>query len=241
MTISNILNALKADASARVLSSSRLKRLIDRHLVGPYDGVVATEVIRDLVGSRAIHKVHDGVYVNNLLSTMPSPSEALHLVVPNAILSLQTVLGQAGVLNNPVHIYTCVQPSSDETEEGDVQLSGMRSSIDNQSPLFHAYTIDKGVMTSGSAEDNIDRSFSHPRATIERAFCDWIYLASLEDKVFGSEPPLDCDLEDMDMDRLHRIAEAIGISGRLSNWLQRHEAYLADANVDANLSDALGY
>jgi hypothetical protein len=233
------MSLLRARGSGRVLSHATLRRLVERHVNG--EGATASVLIDALVHVKAVHKVSDGIYLNYMATPLPSPAEALKYVVKDGVLSLHLVLGQAGVLNNPTFNYTCVRPASEATQEGELELVGTRMNRHNTAPLFWAYTVDPAVMAAGDVTDNIDTAFSYPRATIEKAFCDWLYLASLDHPQIGGEPPLDCDTDLMDQERLGRIASAMGVLPRLQNWLERHRVYKEDHDVEANLSSRLGF
>lgn len=239
MSVSPVMSLLQARGSGRVLSHASLRRMVERHT--DRDNVSASVVIDSLVNVKAIHKVTDGIYLNCMADPLPSPAEALKHVVPEGVLSLHMVLGQAGVINNPTQNYTCIRPSSPITSEGELQLIGQRFNRHNPSPLYWAHTMDAKVIDAGDPADNIDATFSYPRATVEKAFCDWIYLASRDTNEIGGQPPLDCDLDIMDRARLTRIASAMGITRELSAWMDRHHDYLADEDVDANMSTRFGF
>lgn len=233
------MSLLRARGSGRVLSHATLRRLVERHMNG--EGASASVLIDSLVKVKAVHKISEGIFLNYMAEPMPSPAEALKYVVNGGILSLHMVLGQSGVLNNPTSNYTCVRPASDAIAEGEVELIGQRISRYNNSPLYWSYAVDPAVLAAGKPDDNIDGSFSYPRATVEKAFCDWLYLSTLKNPEIGGEPPLDCDMELMDQARLQRVASAMGVSNVLENWLERHYEYLADADVEANMGSSLGF
>lgn len=238
MPVQSVMSLLRARGSGRVLSHATLRRLVERHMNG--EGASASVLIDNLVKVKAVHKISEGIFLNYMADPMPSPAEALKYVVKDGVLSLHMVLGQSGVLNNPTTNYTCVRPASLATAEGEVELVGQRLSRHNNSPLYWAYTVDPSILNAGNSEDNLDSSFSYPRATVEKAFCDWLYLSTLKHPEIGVEPPLDCDMELMDHTRLQRIATAMGVSQKLGNWMERHHEYLADADVEANMGSSLG-
>jgi hypothetical protein len=208
--------------------------------VNPMDASATHTIAESLVGVRALHKVADDVFLNYLVEPMPSPAEALRFVSPGAYLSLHMVLGQCGVLNNPSNIYTCVRSSTSASPEGEIELVGRRFATNNPAPLFHVYAM-KPSIPAVNKDDHIDVKFSYPRATPERAFCDWLYLTKTENKALGAEPPLDCDMQLLDMDRLCRIASHMDVDKELECWLERHREYLLDAGNDSNMSEALGF
>lgn len=233
------MRALSSGGAPRVLTRNALRRVIER--VNPMDGTAAHTIAESLVGVKALHKVTDDVFLNYLATPLPSPAEALRLVVPGGYLSLHMVLGQCGVLNNPSNLYTCVHPSSSTAPEGEILLVGRRFATNNPAPLFHVYSLSPDIPRGEQFEEHIDSKFSYPRATPERAFCDWLYLARSDVKALGAEPPLDCDMNQLDTDRLSRIAVHMGVNDELDVWLEKHREYLLDSGNDANMSEALGF
>jgi hypothetical protein len=237
MSTNNIMRTLSQGGASRVFTRGSLRRLIER--VNPMDGHATNIIVDSLVGVKALHKVADDVFLNYLAQPMPSPAEALRFVSPGAYLSLQMVLGQHGVLNNPTNIYTCARQSSTRAPEGEIELVGRRFSTNNPAPLYHVYALSPTVPEGVGHEDHIDPKFSYPRATPERAFCDWLYLAELGS--IGAPPPLDCDVDLLDMPRLKRVAGHMGVSDTLENWLEKHHVYKLDHENEANMSEALGF
>lgn len=233
------MRALASTGAPRVLTSASLRRLIER--VNFNDGSATDTISNSLVGVKALHKVADGVFLNYLQKPMPSPSEAMRLVRPQAYLSLHMVLGQVGVLNNPSNIYTCVRPSDSLSPEGEIELVGRRFSTNNPAPLYHVYSMAPGIPAGSDRADHIDDKFSYPRATPERAFCDWLYLAKPEVKAMAIQPPMDCDISLLDSERLKRVASDVGVTAELEIWLHLHEDYHADEDNDANMSVGLGF
>jgi len=233
------MRALSSGGAPRVLTRGALRRVIER--VNPMDGRATNTIAESLVGVKALHKVADDVFLNYLIQPMPSPAEALRFVAPGAYLSLHMVLGQCGVLNNPSNLYTCVRPSTAYSPEGEIELVGRRFATNNPAPLFHIYALKPNIPDGDNLADHVDAKFSYPRATPERAFCDWLYLAKSDVKALGAEPPLDCDMHQLDMGRLNRVSTYMGVKRQLERWLDRHHEYLMDTGNDSNMSVALGF
>jgi hypothetical protein len=68
--------------------------------------------IREQTESGALRPVTRGLYINQLATPRPTAADAAGFVRAGAIVSLQTVLGEAGVTNNYSDIVTCVVPHS---------------------------------------------------------------------------------------------------------------------------------
>ena len=114
-----------------------------------------------------------GLYLNNLARPQPQAAEAAAYIRTGAVVSVQTVLGDAGVSNNYSDIITSVLPirgratSSSRT----VRAPGLEF-------RFHAMPERLLDERAGSLEDRFDLDVSYARATPEKALMDWIYLGA---------------------------------------------------------------
>ncbi|MGH8275683.1 MAG: hypothetical protein ACRETH_03200, partial [Steroidobacteraceae bacterium] len=66
--------------------------------------------IRDQTRSGVLRPVTRGLYLNQLARPQPSAAEAASFIRSGAIVSLQTVLGDAGITNSYSDIVTSVLP-----------------------------------------------------------------------------------------------------------------------------------
>ncbi len=239
MSVNNIMTALASPGAPRVLTSASLRRLISR--VNFSDENAADTITNSLVSVKAIHRVNDGTFLNYLQQPLPSPSEAIRLVIPGGYLSLHTVLGQCGFLNNPSNMYTCVRQANTYSPEGEEELLGRRFATNNPAPLYHVYSMAPGLPSGLDREDHLDAGFSYPRATPERALCDWLYLAKPSVGAFSKGPPYDSDVSALNMERLQKIADYLGVRKELESWLDINQLYYLDEDNDANMSVALGF
>ncbi len=139
-------------------------------------------------------------------------------------MSLQTVLGEAGITNNFPDIVTSVLPH----ERGHVTSVRPVRAADIE---FRFHSVPGRLLDdrAGDLEDRMDLDVKYPRATPEKALLDWLYLGeSHYSKIAG--PPLDVELERLDVRRLRRLARSINLTEELNEWLARKKRY--DADVD---------
>jgi hypothetical protein len=171
--------------------------------------------IRAQVGNGALRPVTRGLYINQLASPRPAAAEAAAFVRSGAIVSLQSVLGEAGVTNNYSDIITCVVP------QGPEQSPSVRPVRANRIEYrFHALPSRLLDSRAGALEDRMDLDVRYSRATPEKALLDWIYLgASPRTKL--SQPPADIDLGLLNTNRLKRLAQASGLQTPLKEYLSR--------------------
>ena len=78
-----------------------------------------------------------------------------------------------------------------------------------------------------------DNRYAHPRATAEKAFCDWLYLGQSPRSTLRA-PPLDLDFQKLNKARLRRIVSAMEIKPSFNEWLEKKRRYDLDQEVQEN-------
>ncbi len=216
---------LGADAP-RVLTVPMIASVLaDRRKVPSHNTIF--KWIREQTSNGALRPVTRGLYINQLASPRPAAAEAAAFVRSGAIVSLQTVLGEAGVTNNYPDIITCVVPQSSE------QSPSVRPVRANRIEYrFHALPARLLDFRAGEVEDRMNLDVQYARSTSEKALLDWIYLgASPRTKI--ALPPIDIDIELLDRDRLERLAAKMGLNVRLKDYLSRGKMLAGDGAKSA--------
>jgi hypothetical protein len=186
--------------------------------------------LRDQVAGGALRPVTRGLYLNQLAVPRPAAAEAAGFIRTGAIVSLQTVLGEAGITNNFPDVVISVLPH----ERGHVSSVRPAKAADIE---FHFHSLPSRLLDErgGKLEDRMDLDVKYPRATPEKALLDWLYLgASRYSKIAG--PPLDLELERLDGSRLRRLARAMELTEELAAWRARRRDYDTDPDVRENVS-----
>jgi hypothetical protein len=209
--------ALVGRHAPRVLLHDELAR-IARHLRPGIARLTLFRQIDALLKNGALHRVARGVYLNLLADPVPQVAEAVPKLRKDAVVSLHTVLGEAGVLNNPTAVVYAVLPmqeSGHPVKVGEFDYSGS---------AFRFFAMPMRVLIAGREQDRLDASSRYPRATPEKAFVDHIYLGASPRSRLGL-PPTDVDLTEMDSRKLRRLAVAAGVESALDEWMRsyRHE------------------
>jgi hypothetical protein len=187
--------------------------------------------IRSMTASGALRPVTRGLYINQLAQPRPAGAEAASYVRAGAIVSLQSVLGEAGVTNNYPDMVTCVVPIHGRNAPSSRPVVAADTEF-----RFHAMPARLLGEEAGALEDRMDLNVRYPRATSEKALLDWIYLgASPRTKITG--PPLDVDLGLLSKARLMRLAKHMKLTAQLNEYLKRKREYDRDPEVQANASD----
>jgi hypothetical protein len=129
--------------------------------------------VRDQVAGGTLRPVTRGLYLNQLAAPRPAAAEATGFIRTGAVVSLQTVLGEAGITNNFSDVVTSVLPH----EYGHVSSVRSVKATDTE---FHFHSMPTRLLDdrAGKAEDRLDLDVKYPRATAEKAFLDWLYLGS---------------------------------------------------------------
>src|SRR5690606_20493481 len=121
-----------------------------------------------------------------------------------AIVSLNTALGDAGVLNNPSATVTAIIP---------LDAAGPKPPVGRVKTAigwYHFFAMPRALLDAGAPEDRIDPRYrDHIRATPERALVDWLYFARSRLSHRTGPNAGDLDLSLLDRRRLLRLASEI--------------------------------
>ncbi len=186
--------------------------------------------LRDQVASGALRPVTRGLYLNQLAVPRPAAAEAAGFIRTGAIVSLQTVLGEAGITNNFPDVVTSVLPHDRD------HVSSVRPAQAADTEFrFHSMPSRLLHEGAGNLGDRMDLDVKYPRATPEKSFLDWLYLGRSRYSTVAS-PPLDLEIERLDASRLRRLARAMGLTEALADWRARKRDYDAHPDVRENVS-----
>lgn len=186
--------------------------------------------IRNQTEAGVLRPIRRGLYLNQLARPQPTAADAAAFVRSGAIVSLQTVLGDAGVTNSYSDIVTSVLPA-----QGRVAQSSRPVVANGIEYRFHSMPARLLNDEAGDLEDRIDLEVLYPRATPEKALLEWIYLGD-SPRTKLAPPPLDINLERIDKHRLKRLADHMKLTQQLEGYLERKRRYDRDPNVRANAS-----
>jgi hypothetical protein len=184
--------------------------------------------IRDQTAAGVLRPVTRGLYLNQLARPQPTAAEAASFVRSGAIVSLQTVLGDAGITNSYSDVVTSVLPAQGRLAQSSRPV--VANGIEYRFHVMPASLLDD---EAGDLQDRMDLEVLYPRATLEKAFLDWIYLGASPRTKLAS-PPLDLDFERLDKRRLNRLAVRMKLPKQLDQYLVRKRKYDRDPSVRAN-------
>lgn len=198
---------LSRDLLARMARSTHANRALPVSSLGHW--------LKSVQARGKLPRIQRGLYLNRFRSPPGNLADATPWLHADAVVSLNTVLGDAGVLNNPSRAITAVVPI--DTDAPPPQLGRKTTAAGT----FHFFGLPRRVLEAGAAGDRLhsDVRIEHARATPERALLDWLYLAASPHSHRTWPPRGDLDLSLLDQRRLRRLARAMGTAEILNAWL----------------------
>jgi hypothetical protein len=205
--------ALADPAALRVLDKTSIVRLA-RDVRPDVSEATVERWLQEAVSANRLQRVVRGLYLNRLISPPAQLSESAVWLRPGAVISLQTVLGDAGVWNNFTDWVTAVVPLSRR------YTTPSLGRLETAAGVFVFRGLPETVLEAGREEDRVASGPTYRRATPEAALLHWLYLFN-SPRSRMSEPPLDMDLTILNAQRLKRLARAMKLSEVLEGWLLR--------------------
>jgi hypothetical protein len=205
--------ALADPVALRVLDKTSIVRLARDMQPGVSEPTVE-RWIQDAVSANRLQRVVRGLYLNRLINPPAQLSEAAVWLRPGAVISLQTVLGDAGVWNNFTDWVTAVVPLSRR------YTTPSLGRLETPAGIFVFRGLPETVLEAGREEDRLVSGITYRRATPEAALLHWLYLSN-SPRSRMSEPPSDLDIRMLNVRRLRRLSRAMQISELLEQWLAR--------------------
>jgi hypothetical protein len=205
--------ALAEPTALRVLDRKSIISLAKDMRSGVSDPTVE-RWIQESVSANRLQRVVRGLYLNHLINPPAQPCEAAVWLRPGAVISLQTVLGDAGIWNNFTDWVTAVVPLSRRYTRPSL------GRLETAAGIFVFRGLPEAVLESGEEEDRLVSNTTYRRATPEAALLHWLYLSN-SPRSRMSQPPLDSDLAALDVRKLKRLSQAMRLSEPLERWLNR--------------------
>ena len=205
--------ALADPVALRVLDKTSIVRLARDMQPGVSEPTVE-RWIQEAVSAHRLQRVVRGLYLNRLINPPAQLSEAAVWLRPGAVISLQTVLGDAGVWNNFTDWVTAVVPLSRR------YTTPSLGRLETAAGIFVFRGLPETVLEAGREDDRLVSVITYRRATPEAALLHWLYLSN-SPRSRMSEPPSDLDIRMLNVRRLQRLSRAMRISELLEQWLAR--------------------
>ena len=172
-----------------------------------------------LVSAGVLRRVSSGVFLNRRAVPPAELTEVAAHIRAGAVISLHSVLGECGFLNNPSAIVMAVLPTSATKRPrlGEVETSsGDKFRFFGLAEKFFPVTPEeRWEMLQPGRPCEMFRP--------EAALLQWLHLASMRRSTL-TLPPMDVDMEQLDVELLGRLAERWIIQRQLSDWFAQAQA-----------------
>jgi hypothetical protein len=206
-----VLPDLAQSAAPRVLRTQTLYEMIAVHRPHVAKATIRS-VVRDLVTISAVREIHSDIFLNLRCSPPAVLAEAANHLRKQAIVSLQYVLHEAGVIRHRSNNITAVLPNTHlHLCDREHIFAGQESFTFSVLPseCFPPLLADEG--------DVIDIAKPYPSFTPEKALLDWLYL----EKSRNVELPevSEFDLEKLNIQRLFALATRMKLRYLLERFL----------------------
>ena len=221
-----VMGALSAPKSRRIFTAAEFHQLVKERRPGASSSTART-MSEMLVNAGALRRVTSGVFLNQRVSPPAEMTEVAAHIRSGAVISLHSVLGVSGFLNNLSAIVTAVVPTS----------ATKRPSLGTVKPsnggVFRFYGLAERFFPV-TEEDRTDMlAPGHPCETFrpEAALLHWLHLSSMQ-RSSMTDLPKDVDMEVLDQELLSKLAARWELGRALNDWRARAEAVDFGAEPD---------
>ncbi|MFK4706001.1 hypothetical protein ABIC83_002840 [Roseateles asaccharophilus] len=213
-----LLGGLADPVARRIYTTAELQTLVReyRPTASPNTARVTVEM---LVDAGALRKVSGGVYLNRRATPPAEMDEIAGSLRSGAVISLLSVLGKSGFLNNIAdEMVTAVVPTS-ATKRPNLGLV-----TTSQGDRFHFFGLAERFFPSNDEErfEMLRPGSPCPTFRPEAALLHWLHLAAMNRSKLTA-PPVDVDMDVLDQELLGKLAEKWALGGELMAWRARAE------------------
>lgn len=207
-----LLGGLAESGVPRIFTAAEFHRLVLRYRPG-----ASTSTARLLAGSLvqagALRRVASGVYLNRRCLPPAELAEMAGRIRAGAVISLQSVLGECGFLNNPSAIVMAVVPTSASKRPnlGEVKTSG--------GDVFRFYGLAERFFPIAEDDRWVLYQPGRPCDMFrpEAALLQWLHLAGMKRSTV-TPPPTDVDIGQLDEEHLNTLAQRWQLQPELKAW-----------------------
>jgi hypothetical protein len=208
-----LMGGLASQSARRLFTAAQFHRFVREYRPNA-SASTARAVSTMLVSAGVLRRVSSGVFLNRRAVPPAELTEVAAHIRAGAVISLHSVLGECGFLNNPSAIVIAVLPASATKRPrlGEIETSaGDRFRFFGLAEKFFPATSEERweLLQPGRPCDMF-----RPEA----AFLQWLHLASMRRSTL-TMPPVDVDMEQLDEELLAKLAERWTLQQQLKDWL----------------------
>jgi hypothetical protein len=213
-----LLGGLSTPSARRIFTAAEFHQFVQSYRPGASASTARTASDM-LVNAGALRRVSSGVFLNRRAVPPAELTEVATHIRAGAVISLHSVLGEVGFLNNPPGIVVAVLPSSATKRP---KLGEVRTSTGD---VFRFYGLAERFFPASDQERFEMLQPGRPCEMFrpEAALLQWLHLAKMQRSTL-TMPPLDVDMETLDRVLLDRLAERWGLQTEFSEWHARAQS-----------------
>lgn len=213
-----LMGGLANQSARRIFTAAEFHRFVQGYRPNASASTART-VSSMLVSAGALRRVSSGVFLNRRAVPPAELTEVAAHIRAGAVVSLHSVLGECGFLNNPSALVVAVLPTSAAKRPrlGEVETSS--------GDKFRFFGLAQKFFPTTSEERLEMLQPGRPCEMFrpEAALLQWLHLASMQRSTL-TMPPVDVDMEQLDVELLGRLAERWAIRRHLNDWLAQAQA-----------------
>jgi hypothetical protein len=164
---------------------------------------------------QALSRLRHGLYLNTSRAPRARLEEALRVVRPRAVVSLASVLGECGAANNPSRDILAILPRA----EVGVCLEPVEIRPRERARFFSLRA--EALLPDDPDAWSAQSAFA--AVSPEKALLDWLDLGH-NGRSFLPPPPMDLDLDYLDVPKLLRLSAKLKLDAQLLDWAERARA-----------------
>jgi hypothetical protein len=225
-----LLGGLAGSETRRIFTAAEFHQFVQRYRPSASANTART-VSNMLVAARALRRVSSGLFLNRRAVPPAELTEVAAHIRAGAVISLHSVLGEVGFLNNPPSIVVAVLPTSTTKRPtlGEVKTSA--------GDTFRFYGLAERFFPR-THEDRFEMLQPGRPCEMfrpEAALLQWLHLSNMQRSSLTA-PPLDVDMETLDPELLAKLANRWGLTSQFEQWHAR--AKVADFGQEPAPSEA---
>ena len=208
-----LMSGLAGPGVPRIFTAAQFHEFVQRYRAGA-TALTSREVSQQMTTAGALRRVSSGVFLNRRASPPAEVAEVASLIRSGAVISMHSVLGECGFLNNPSDVVTAVVPTSATKRP---RLGEMSTSAGDRFQFF-------GVSEKFFPVSIQDRFELYQPGRFcdtfrpEAALLQWLHLSGMERSAMTA-PPVDVDMSLLDSALLERLSRRWKLEGALEAWI----------------------
>lgn len=208
----SLMGGLADQSARRVFTAAEFHHFVREYRLNASASTART-LSAMLVSAGVLHRVSSGIFLNRRAIPPAELAEAAAHIRAGAVISLHSVLGECGFLNNPSAIVMAVLPASATKRP---RLGEVETSTGDK---FHFFGLAEKFFPVTSEERGEMLQPGRPCEMFrpEAALLQWLHLANMRRSTLVA-PPMDVDMEQLDMELLGRLSERWAVQRYFNDW-----------------------